>query len=67
MLDILKNIPIPPNVVKPSVFSDELRKMDIGDAVDIPASKRAMASHIYDMKFTSRSIKNGMIRLWRIE
>jgi hypothetical protein len=69
MFDALKNIPSPQRKHVPNETSliGRLRALDVGGATNIEASRRAMACRIYDMKFTGRSIGNGMIRLWRIE
>lgn len=65
MIEIEKNIPIP----EKNSFSDQLRKMEIGDSFVISLKERGKINGYsvnLGIKFTSKKISDTDCRVWRI-
>lgn len=73
VVQIRKDIPVPTERYNGAVLSATARKMEVGDSIDLPYSRKAYTSNMTKAtgwKFTQRTtvLSNGLkvIRVWRI-
>lgn len=70
-LQIEKNVPLPAQRQKGSALVAALRAMTVGDSFLWPKVKRNHLSAYYirfpEMKFSSRSVDEERVRVWRIK